>query len=198
ILDISPLKLHPPTIDRALLDQPEQAVHGNTDRDYCQQAGKDICNLKLILVLIDKPADPAGTGADPENQFGRDQGTPSKGPAVLESGQNGGESGRDEDLQYIVQTSQPVVAPDHPDRTADGGKAGVGTKRHRPYNSVNQHESDAAVAKAEPEQCQWQQGNCGQRVEHGGQHFQQVIAEAGTVGKSRQNGSQHNADGITA
>src|SRR6266568_2295447 len=91
-------ELHPPAVDRAPFNQTEQTVHGDSNPNHSKQPGKDVGNLQLILVLIDKPADAAGTGTDSENQFGRDQSAPGKGPAVLESGQDGREGRRYENL----------------------------------------------------------------------------------------------------
>jgi len=61
---------------------------------------------------------------------------------------------------------------------------------------MHQHEDQAAVAQAEPEQGQRQQRDGGQRVEHRGQRFQQIVAEAGTDGDAGEQRGEHDAAAV--
>ncbi|MNN70396.1 hypothetical protein D3C81_1862430 [compost metagenome] len=56
---------------------------------------------------------------------------------------------------------------------------------------MHQHENQAVLPQAEPQQRQWQQGNCRQWIEHGGQGAQQVAAE---LGRDRQGGQAERQD----
>src|SRR5271163_402730 len=72
-----PSRLHAPPANRLRLDQPEQAiVDEQSDEDSSEQPGKDVGDLKRILILEDVPSESTRAGRDTEDQLGRDQRAP--------------------------------------------------------------------------------------------------------------------------
>ena len=153
-----------------------------------KQAREHGGNVEHVLVLVDVPAEPALAGRDAEHQLGRDQRAPGERPADLQSGQDRGERGRDQDLRDVARAAQAVVAPDHAQRIGHRAEARVGVERHRPQHRVHQHENDGDFAQPEPDQRERQQRDRGQRVERRGQRLQEVVADAR---HHRERGEQH-------
>src|SRR5690606_13354886 len=94
------LVLNAPALDGQAFDGAEDEVLDHqTDDDHRQKPGENLGDIEHVLVLEDEPAETARTGADTEDQLGRDQGTPGEGPADFQPGQDRGEGGGDQDFE---------------------------------------------------------------------------------------------------
>ncbi|MNG00500.1 hypothetical protein D3C84_834380 [compost metagenome] len=62
---------------------------------------------------------------------------------------------------------------------------------------MHQHKNQAVLPQAEPQQCQWQQRDRRQRVEHRGQCAQQVATKLGRHRQCGQGKRQNDADQVT-
>src|SRR5437870_3875022 len=91
--------LHAPLANRPRFDGAEDHIlDQESDHDDREEPGKDIRDLQLILVLVDEPAQSAGTRRNAKYQLRRDQRAPSERPADLESRQDARERGGNQDL----------------------------------------------------------------------------------------------------
>lgn len=57
-----------------------QPLHQQAQNNHHRQTGKDLVGIQLIAVLENIPAQATLTRRCPKHQFGRNQGTPGKGP----------------------------------------------------------------------------------------------------------------------
>src|SRR5258708_1260983 len=123
---------HTPALDGASLDGAEDEIFdGEPDQDHRKQAGEHVRDLELVLVLLDEPAEPTGAGRYAEHELRGKEGAPGESPADLESGEDAGEGGRNQDASYVAQPPQAVVAPDHAQRIRHRQEAGVRIERDR-------------------------------------------------------------------
>src|SRR6185295_15529842 len=81
--------LHSPAANGAVFNRAKDHVlDEKTDQDHGEEPGEHRRNLELVLVLVDEPAEAAGTRRDAEDKLRSDQRSPGKRPADLEAGEN--------------------------------------------------------------------------------------------------------------
>ena len=146
--------------------------------------GEDIRDQKLILLLEDVPAESARSGTDAEHQFGGDQRAPRECPADFEPGENARESGGQQNADHVARLREAVVLSDHFQRRADRAKSGMHVERDGPEHRMNQDEDHAAIAQPEPDERERQKRDRGQRIEHRGEGFEKIGADAAGAGES--------------
>src|SRR6185437_12398077 len=139
--------LYAPPMDRLLLDHAKNQIFDDqTNQNNGQEAGEYVRNVERVLVLEDEPPKSARSGADAEYEFGRDQGSPSEGPADFQTGEYAGEGCRHQYLRNECGSCQAVVSAYHFQSLAHGQKAGVSVQGDRPGHRMHQHEDQASVS----------------------------------------------------
>src|ERR1700761_4373457 len=107
--------LHSPAPHSPVLDGLEnQVLNAQAKQNHGKEAGENIGNQELILLLKNIPAEAAGAGTDSEHEFRGDQRPPRKRPANFESGENTRKGARDQNTNYVSGLRKPVVLADHP------------------------------------------------------------------------------------
>src|SRR5579862_8884963 len=167
---LSGSNLHAPAADSSMFNAAEDHIfHDEPEQDDGEEAGENVRDEELSFLFEDVPAEAARSGADAEDQFGGDQGTPRKCPSDFQSGEDAGECAGNQDARDISDSRQAVVLSDHPKGWANGSETGVGIESDGPQNGVDQNEDDASIAQAEPNERQRKKGDGRQRIEHRGE-----------------------------
>ena len=192
------LILHTPLTDGGGFEIAEDEIFdGETDEDHRQQACENRRNIEQILIFINIPAEAALPRRRAKNEFGSDQRPPCKRPPDLQAGEDRGKRRRDQDTPDVTQTTQAVVAPHHAQGVGYRLETRMRIQRDRPQHRMHEHENDRLVAEAEPDQRQRQQRDGRQRIEHGGERFQQIVAQSRHHCERGEHHGQEQADNIT-
>src|SRR6266550_3155113 len=150
--------LHAPFADRPRFDGTEDDVFNEEpDDNDRQQTSEHVGDLELVLVLVDEPSQSTRSRRHAEHKLGGDERPPCERPTDFEPCENTWKRRRNEDARDVRRPGKSIVSANHAKRIRYRKESRMRVERDSPQHRMDDDEDDAAIAQAEPDQCERQQ-----------------------------------------